>query len=208
MRRLTKLGIIGTLSLFSLVYLGSGVFAQQTSNDQSTLTLNEVKQRLKENQQYLKDAQKQGKAGDAQGLQTALENYDRNMDGINTALSQGHVSGTPAQQESVYQRVENATSKHTKVLENLLSKVPEQARAHIQHAIDVSQTGHNTALNNLQKLQAQQGMGRGNHPGFGGPEGGRPEGAGRLGGGMGEGNVGGGMGGGMGHAGGMGGGRR
>ncbi|HUZ45834.1 MAG TPA: hypothetical protein VMW54_04280 [Terriglobia bacterium] len=186
MRRLTQLGVIGVLSVFSLLLMGPAIMlGQQTSNNQSTLTLKQVKQQLKQNQQYLKQAEKQGKAGNSAGLQTALNNYDRGMSGLNTALSQGHFNGSLSQQEDAYNRVQKATQKHIDVLNGLLSKVPAQAVPHIQHAIDVSKTGQTTALNHLSTLHTQQAqaMGQGNHPGMGQGQGmGRSQGAGSQGG--------------------------
>ncbi len=185
------------------------MLGQQTSNDQSTLTLKQVKQQLKQNQQYLKQAEKEGKAGNSAGLQTALTNYDSGMSGLNTALSQGHFNGSLSQQEDAYKRVQKATQKHINVLTGLLGKVPSQAVPHIQHAIDVSKTGQTTALNQLSTLhtqQAQATMGQGNRPNMEQGQGmGRPEGAGSQGGfGQmgGAAPMGGGMGAGMGHAGG------
>ncbi len=182
--------------------------AQQTGNQQSQLTLKQVKQRLSTNKKYLKQAEKQGKAGNSAGLETALNNYDRGMAGLNTALSQGHFNGTPSQQEEAYNRVQKATQKHIKVLNKLLSKVPAQAAPHIQHAIDVSKTGQTTALSQLSTLRTQQAMQQGNRPNMGEGQGmGRPGGAGNQS-GMGHmggagpmgGGMRGGMGGGMGRA--------
>jgi len=199
MRHTREFVTLGVLFVSCVLLAGpANTFGQQTSNDQSTLTLKQVKQQLKQNNQYLKEAEKRGKAGDAAGLQTALNNYDRSMEGLNTALGQGRFNGNPSQQQDAYNRVQTATSKHTHVLEGLLSKVPEQARPHIQHAIEVSQKGHDTALAHLQGLRAQQGLGQENQSGFG-----RSEGAGRPGGiGGGSPGVGGPGGGGMGHPGG------
>ena len=41
--------------------------------------------------------------------------------------------------------VERSTKKHTEVLTVLLGQVPEQARSAIEHAIEVSKRGRNTA---------------------------------------------------------------
>jgi len=117
--------------------------------------LQDVKDRLKQNQLFLEDAQKRGKAGDAAGLQTALDNFSRGTDGLNHALSSGQFSGTPNQQEEALSRVADATSKHTKTLTNLLNKVPAQAQPAIQRAISVSQKGHDTATTNLQGFHTQ-----------------------------------------------------
>jgi hypothetical protein len=184
MRRFVQARVISTIFVLSALFVGpASMLGQQTSNDQSSLTLQQVKAQLKKNKQYLNEAKDRGKAGDSAGLETALNNYDRGMEGLNTAISQGRITGTPSQQEDAYNRVQNATSKHLNVLNGLLSKVPAQAVPHIQHAIDVSKTGQTTALNHLSQLQAQQGMGQGNRPGFSQGQGmGRPEGAGNPGG--------------------------
>src|SRR5260370_5879128 len=115
----------------------------------------DVKDRRKQNQSVLEDAQKRAKAGQSACLQTALENFSRGPDGLNHALSWGPVSGTPNQQEEALSRVADATSKHTKTLTNLLNKVPAQAQPAIQRAISVSQKGHDTATTNLQGFHTQ-----------------------------------------------------
>jgi len=151
----------------ALLFAPAGAGAQQASNDQATLTLKQVKEQLKQNKQDLNQAKKSAKAGDAQGLDTALNEYNRGMDGLNTALSHGGIQGTPSQQQDAYNRVRSATQMHIDVLNGLLSKVPAQAVPHIQHAIAVSQTGQNTALSHLSQLQTQRPMGQANRPGFG-----------------------------------------
>jgi hypothetical protein len=206
MKRLIQLGIIGMIAAFGALLVAPAAMAsRQGTSDQATLTLKKVKQQLKQNKQYLEEAQKRGKAGDAAGMETALTNYDRSMEGLNTALSKGQFQGSPSQQEDAYNRVQTATSKHTQVLQNLLKsgKIPQQAVPHIQHAIDVSQMGQQTALSHLSQLHAQQGMGQANRPDFGQSQGmGRPEGVGQPGGvgGFGADNAP--MGGAMGHPGG------
>ncbi len=169
MKRFLQASLIGLLTFsFALLVMPAAAVAQQPTNDQSTLTLKQVKERLKQNKQYLNKAKKMAKAGDAQGLNTALDNYDRNMAGLNTAISHGGIQGSPSQQQDAYNRVQSATQKHIDVLNGLLSKVPSQAVPHIQHAIDVSQTGQQTALSHLSQLHAQQQtMGQANRPSFG-----------------------------------------
>ena len=207
MKRLISLSLISMIAFCCALLVVPAALAAPQQAGQATLTLNQVKQRLKQNKQYIKEAKKRAKAGDAAGLNTALNNYDRNMEGLNTALSHGGFQGTPSQQEDAYNRVQSATGKHLKVLNGLLSKVPSQAVPHIQHAIEVSQTGQQTALSHLSQLRTQQAMGQANRPGFGQPGTmGRSESAGRAGSmGMGPANAsmgGPGMAGGMGHAGG------
>lgn len=49
------------------------------------------------------------------------------------------------------EHVANATSKHIAVLERVLDKVPDQAKSAILHAINVSQRGHQRAVENILK---------------------------------------------------------
>jgi hypothetical protein len=212
MKRLIHFSLIGLLTFScALFFAPAGAVAQQASNDQATMTLKQVKEQLKQNKQYIKEAKKSAKAGDTQGLDTAIQNYDHSMEGLNTAISHGGIQGSPSQQQDAYNRVQSATQKHLKTLNGLLDKVPQQAAPHIQHAIDVSQTGQQTALSHLNQLHAQQqAMRQAHQPGFGQAGSmGRSQGMGRAGsmGGMGAGmsNMGGrGMGGSMGRAGGAG----
>jgi hypothetical protein len=178
------------LALAALVLSPLAAMGQDQSQNPATLTLQDVKGQLEQNKDYVKQAEKSGKAGDAAGLQTALDNYDRNTDGLNQALNSGHFNGTPEQQQEALSRVADATSKHTKTLTNLLNRVPAQAQPAIQRAIAVSQKGHDTATANLQSFQTQhpnlgqsgsmgqgasQGAGRsaaaGNNPAAGRPSG-------------------------------------
>ena len=155
MKNVTRIGLVGLTSiLYIFLLLPVGFGAQDDAK--RTMTLQEVKDRLKENKNYLKDAEKKGKAGDAAGIQTALENYDRNMVGINHAMNGGGFQGSEGQREEAFDRVEKATRKHGEVLSGLLGKVPEQARPHIQHAMEVSQKGRDTALANLQQVRGER----------------------------------------------------
>jgi|GEM_PF-2061776 len=208
LKHFIQLSLIGFLTFACALLLApAGAVAQQSGSNPATLTLKQVKQRLKQNKQYIKQAKKSAKNGDTQGLNTAIQNYDRSMQGLNTAISHGGIQGTPSQQQEAYNRVQSATQKHIHVLNGLLSKVPSQAVPHIQHAIDVSQTGQQTAMSHLSQLQTQQAMEHGIRPAFGQAGGmGRSQGMGRpggMGGGTGNAPMGGpGMGAGMGHAGG------
>lgn len=181
MRRLTQIGAISALFVFSALFVGPvSVLGQQTSSGQSAVTLKWVQTQLKQNNQYLKNAEKQGKAGDTKGMSTALKNYSRGMTGLNTALSQRPFSGTPSQEQKALKKVKKATSKHLSVLNNLLTKVPAAADKGINQAISASSTGHDTAVNQLSTLHTQQAMQQGNRPDFGQAGGmGRPAGAGR-----------------------------
>lgn len=161
------------------------MLAQGENEDTATLTLKDVKESLKENKKHLKEAKNRGKAGDAAGMETALGNFERGVEGLDRALDRGRFEGDLYEREEAFNRVENATRKHGEVLADLLEsgKIPEQARAHVEHAMQVSQKGRETALANLQQARAQRrqheaaGQGLGQSGGFG-----RPGSAGRPGG--------------------------
>jgi len=112
-----------------------------------------------------------------------LRDYETSIKGamneINRASGQGRDVG------KALEAVERSTKKHTEVLTDLLSKVPEEARPAIKQAIEVSKLGRNTALDRLERIQRgeipagkPEGVGRPERPegpgGFGGPGGGRP----------------------------------
>lgn len=156
MRRKTYQAVVGLAAAFALFVMAPVGAKAQNGDDQASLTLKDVKERLRENRQHLEDAKKRGKAGDAQGLETALTNFERGTEGLNHAMDEGGFQGSEAEREEAFDRVEKASSKHTAVLTDLLNKVPEQARPHIQHAIEVSQKGHDTALANLERVRTQR----------------------------------------------------
>ena len=171
MKFLIRTSLIGLLTLScAVLFVPAGAVGQQSASNPAALTLKQVKQRLKQNKQYIKQAKKSAKANDPQGLNTALQNYDRNMQGLNTAISHGGIQGTPSQQQDAYYHVQKATQNHINVLTGLLnnSKIPEQGKAGITKALAASQMGRQTALSHLSQLQAQQqAMGQANRPSFG-----------------------------------------
>jgi len=132
------------------------VSAQGDRDDQATLTLNNVKERLKQNKEYLKQAKQHARRGDAAGVNTALENYERSMEGLNRAMQEGRVEGDESGREEAFERVERATRKHGEVLADLLNKVPEQARPAVERAMEQSQHGRATALQNLERVRTMR----------------------------------------------------
>lgn len=164
------------------------VHAQGENQDRSTVTLKDVKDRLKENERFLSEARTKGKAGDAKGTQVALDNYSRGTEGLDWALRRGQFAGSDADREEAFERVEKATRKHGEVLTDLLSKVPEQAHPAIEHALEVSQRGREHAMANLEQARvrreaAEQKAAANRQDGARRPDsmGGRPDGAGAAG---------------------------
>jgi hypothetical protein len=157
MKNAMKIGLVGLTSILSVFLLvPAGFGAQDDAQAQRTMSLQEVKDRLNQNKVHLEDVKKRGKAGDAAGVETALQNYDRNMEGINRAMSSGRFEGNEAQREEAFDRVEKATRKHGEVLSDLSGKVPEQARPAIQRAMENSQKGRTTALSNLERVRSER----------------------------------------------------
>ena len=185
MRWLIRTKRAGLILALALAVPGA-LLGQEEGEETASLTLNEFRQRLKENKKYLEEAKKRGNAGDAAGMETALENYERGVEGLDRAL-RGGFEGNVYEREKAFYRVQKATQKYGEVLGNLLEsgKIPEQARPHVEHAMQVSQKGRETALANLQQARAQRRqheaarLGRAMHgSGAGGPRGkdGRPPG--------------------------------
>ena len=149
-------GIRLTLILAASAVLPGALTAQQQGQDQRAVTLQEVKDRLKENEKHLEEARKRGRAGDAAGLQVALENYGRNMEGLDRALANGRFEGDEFGRLEALERVDKATRKHGEVLADLLNKVPDQAKPAIEKAMQVSAHGRETALGNLAQARAER----------------------------------------------------
>jgi len=151
--------LAGLILAMGLALVGPGaLLAQSPGEDTRSLTLRDVKDRIKENKRHLEEAQKRGKAGDAPGMETALENFERGQAGLDEALKEGRFEGDVYQREEAFERVEKATRKHGEVLGGLLEsgKLPEQARSHVEHALEVSQKGRQTALANLERARTQR----------------------------------------------------
>ena len=84
-------------------------------------------------------------------VESLVEDYENAINGameeIDRARAQGRNVG------EALEVVEELTQKHTEVLNNLLNKVPEEARPAITHAIEVSRHGRTRALEVLNKIQ-------------------------------------------------------
>lgn len=88
---------------------------------------------------------------DAQGMEALLTDYRRHVEGALDGIAQGRAQGRDV--GLALEAVERSTKRHTEVLTGLLDEVPEEARPAIQHSIEVSQRGRNTALSTLESLQ-------------------------------------------------------
>lgn len=98
------------------------------------------------------DKKKADLAGKA--AERAADKLSKALDRVESAKAKGKDVTDTAR------RVEEATSRHITVLQGVLEKVPEQAKDAIQRAIDVSQRGHDKALEMLGKPRGPQGAGQ------------------------------------------------
>ena len=83
----------------------------------------------------------------AKGLETALNHAWSNIE---------QAEGQGADMTDTIAKVSEATAKHSDKLSEVLERVPEQAKPHIEHAMEVSQRGHDHALDALEKAATQQ----------------------------------------------------
>lgn len=107
---------------------------------------------MEKNNQLLEHAQRAQERGDSKAVSQAVERYNQNMDRVNQALARGAVDSSD--QASVLSRVDSATRRQTSVLQNLLGKVPQQARQGIEKALVMSQRGNAAATSALANTPA------------------------------------------------------
>ncbi len=140
---------------------------------------------MRKNSALVKQAERAQKRGDNATVGRSVDQFSANMGTINNAIEHGQVEQSEA--ISVFDRVNNNTSRHISKLEDLLGTVPEEAQAGIQRALDNSVRGRDMATQALQRSRAASIMagrpgGAGSRGGFGGNSqgagGGRPSGAG------------------------------
>ncbi|MGB2841599.1 MAG: DUF5667 domain-containing protein [Halobacteriota archaeon] len=89
--------------------------------------------------------------GKHEQAQRMLRRYNESMEEAEKAMRVAEKRGLNVTE--LAEHVGNMTYKHVEVLEALLEldKVPEQAKPHIEHAINVSIRGHETSVNRTQK---------------------------------------------------------
>jgi hypothetical protein len=121
------------------------------------------------------------RSGDVNLIRAAVWRYVRELRAAVEALRQAlSAPGEPPPGLAVAARtVEEATRRHLTVLEGLLGRVPEQARAALQHALESAKRGHEQATAALDRAAERAGTG-GKPENTGRPEGtpvGPPDGA-------------------------------
>ena len=78
-----------------------------------------------------------------------VNEYDNELEKAQAKIEEASRKGRSV--EEISSLVAEATYKHVEILKLVLEKVPEQAKEHIQHAIDVSIQGNVKAVENIEK---------------------------------------------------------
>ncbi len=95
----------------------------------------------------LSEAEKLAERGDAGHLEEAIDSYDQSILDV-TRLAE---TADEQSDESLSQLLDQTLSKHQARLEELLGKVPEQAKKGIERALEASSKGRDNALKALKE---------------------------------------------------------
>jgi len=107
------------------------------------------------------------RSGDVQGIEAAVVQY---VQAVRNAVDEIHArQGSPPGLRVAAERVQEATQRHLKVLQELLQRVPEGARPAIQKAMEAASRGYEVATAALGKgvHQGKPSGPRGKQPGPG-----------------------------------------
>ena len=141
--------------LLAVAFLNLPLTSAQDSDEfDEPLSKKEAGQTLKLAEHALENAERARRRDDIPGMDHALENYSRHMNKLERGIHGGNVLHD--EHEDVAEIVAEATYKHTSTLEELFDKVPDEAHQGIERALDASQRGHETALENLSKERREE----------------------------------------------------
>ena len=113
--------------------------------------VNKAELHLKYANERLAEAQKVIEKNDLKHLERLMKDMEKELNETTDEISKAKSQGKDV--DAVVQRVEEATSKHTAVLQGLLDKVPENARDNIQHAIEMSSKSMIKAMESVNKTE-------------------------------------------------------
>ncbi len=163
--------------IFSIT--GFGMQNSITEKASEEKAINKIKDPLKKASMHIKFANKRiqlienkrGKGklttiGNSENLDPLINEYEENLDKAYNEIMKAQALGRDT--TSSLNIINKATSKHLVVLNRVLAKVPEQAKNAIRHAIEVSQRGHQKALQHLSKSKKNKNtMSKNSGPGKG-----------------------------------------
>ena len=162
----------GLAALFLAMALSTGIgFAQEEEGEvaqaQTGLTTAETKainsqgnpknranQAMKIANQKMKEARKNAQNGDAAGTANAVRGYETALGHAMSSLQEGEGQGVDM--TNTINKVTEGTLKHQTTLAEVHDRVPDQAKPHILHAMEVSALGHENSLTALENVAARQ----------------------------------------------------
>lgn len=97
----------------------------------------------------LAEAKAMADSGKSQYIQGLMNDYESEINTTENILETQETTGRNV--TDIEETVANATHKHLAILENLLEKVPEPAKIHIEHAINASSKGCLRALKAIRR---------------------------------------------------------
>ncbi len=166
--------------LILIIFFSITGFGMQNSNTEKASeekAINKIKDPLKKASMHIKFANKRIQLienkrekltteGNSGNFNPLINEYEENLDKAYNEIMKAQALGRDT--TSSFNIINKATSKHLVVLNRVLAKVPEQAKKAIRHAIEVSQRGHQKALQNLSKSKKNKNtMGNNSGPGKG-----------------------------------------
>jgi len=141
--------------LLTLAFLSFPLaIAQDSEEFDEPLSKKQAEKTVKLAEDALEDAKRAQGRGDNPGMERGLERYSRHMNNLESGLHDRNVLHD--EHEDVAVIVAEATSKHMSTLKDLYVEVPPQGQAGIDRAYEVSQRGHDTALENLSKDRREE----------------------------------------------------
>jgi hypothetical protein len=141
--------------VFAMTFLSLQlVNAQVSAAFDKPLSKGEAKETVKRAEDALEDAELAQSRGDTIRMEHALERYSNHINRLERELQEGNVFHD--EHEGVAEILAQATSKHMDTLEELKGKVPSQAQEGINRAYAASQSGYDTALENLSEKRREE----------------------------------------------------
>lgn len=138
---------------FSLLASATG-FSASSDESEEALARKSTSALLREADREIKAARKAAKQGRMTEAPPALDRYSRRMEIVNRRIDQD--PAVVSQEPDVIRNVGRATSRHTRILEELLLDAPDPARPGLMRALEASRTGHRRASDNLERTSPSQ----------------------------------------------------
>ena len=102
----------------------------------------------------MKEARKNARQGNLVATENAVKGFEASLGHAMNSLEEGEEQG--ADLSNTILKVSDATLKHEESLAKVLDRVPDQAKPHIEHAMEASRMGHDRALDALEAAAARQ----------------------------------------------------